>query len=30
MRGEAGLLTDLKALAIPFAAYEHRAVYTVA
>ncbi|MDK2762254.1 MAG: prolyl-tRNA synthetase associated domain-containing protein [Sphingopyxis sp.] len=30
MRGEAGLLTDLKALAIPFAAYEHEAVFTVA
>lgn len=30
MRGEAGLLTDLGALAIPFAAYEHEAVFTVA
>ena len=30
MRGEAGLLADLKALAIPFAAYEHVAVFTVA
>ncbi|MCW5646111.1 MAG: prolyl-tRNA synthetase associated domain-containing protein [Sphingopyxis sp.] len=30
MRGEAGLLADLKALGIPFAAYEHDAVFTVA
>lgn len=30
MRGEAGLLADLDALAIPFAAYEHVAVFTVA
>ena len=30
MRGEAGLLADLGALAIPFAAYEHQAVFTVA
>lgn len=30
MRGEAGLLADLKALAIPFAAHEHEAVFTVA
>ncbi len=30
MRGEAGLLVDLGALAIPFAAYEHVAVFTVA
>lgn len=30
MRGEAGLLADLDALAIPFAAYEHAAVFTVA
>ncbi|MBE1527360.1 Ala-tRNA(Pro) deacylase [Sphingopyxis sp. OAS728] len=30
MRGEAGLLTDLDALGIPFAAYEHVAVFTVA
>jgi Ala-tRNA(Pro) deacylase len=30
MRGEAGLLADLGALAIPFAAYEHEAVFTVA
>ena len=30
MRGEAGLLGDLGALAIPFAAYEHVAVFTVA
>jgi Ala-tRNA(Pro) deacylase len=30
MRGEAGLLADLKALAIPFAAHEHDAVFTVA
>ncbi|WP_374524899.1 prolyl-tRNA synthetase associated domain-containing protein [Sphingopyxis sp.] len=30
MRGEAGLLADLGALAIPFAAYEHVAVFTVA
>ena len=30
MRGEAGLLDDLNALAIPFAAYEHVAVFTVA
>ena len=30
MRGEAGLLTDLEALSIPFAAYEHEAVFTVA
>lgn len=30
MRGEAGLLDDLGALAIPFAAHEHVAVFTVA
>jgi len=30
MRGEAGLMADLKALAIPFAAHEHVAVFTVA
>ncbi len=30
MRGEAGLLTDLGTLGIPFAAYEHEAVFTVA
>ena len=30
MRGEAGLLADLKTLAIPFAAFEHVAVFTVA
>jgi Ala-tRNA(Pro) deacylase len=30
MRGEAGLLTDLDALGIPFAAHEHVAVFTVA
>ncbi|WP_326914226.1 prolyl-tRNA synthetase associated domain-containing protein [Sphingopyxis chilensis] len=30
MRGEAGLRTDLKALAIPFAEHEHDAVFTVA
>ncbi|HMO75247.1 MAG TPA: prolyl-tRNA synthetase associated domain-containing protein [Sphingopyxis sp.] len=30
MRGEAGLLADLNALAIPFAAHEHEAVFTVA
>lgn len=30
MRGEAGLLDDLNALAIPFATYEHVAVFTVA
>ncbi|KGB51837.1 Ala-tRNA(Pro) hydrolase [Sphingopyxis sp. LC81] len=30
MRGEAGLLTDLDALGIPFAVYEHVAVFTVA
>jgi len=30
MRGEAGLLADIDALAIPFAAYEHVAVFTVA
>lgn len=30
MRGEAGLLADLGMLAIPFAAYEHAAVFTVA
>jgi Ala-tRNA(Pro) deacylase len=30
MRGEAGLLSDLGVLAIPFAAYEHEAVFTVA
>jgi Ala-tRNA(Pro) deacylase len=30
MRGEAGLLADLGVLAIPFAAHEHEAVYTVA
>ena len=29
MRGEAGLLADLAALAIPFAAHEHEAVFTV-
>ena len=29
MRGEAGLLADLGLLAIPFAAYEHDAVFTV-
>lgn len=29
MRGEAGLLADLAALAIPFAAHEHPAVFTV-
>ena len=29
MRGEAGLLADLAALAIPFAAHEHAAVFTV-
>ena len=28
-RGEAGLLADIAALAIPFAAYEHIAVFTV-
>ncbi|WP_324828576.1 prolyl-tRNA synthetase associated domain-containing protein [Qipengyuania zhejiangensis] len=28
-RGEAGLLADLSALAIPFAAHEHAAVFTV-
>ena len=28
-RGEAGLLADLAALAIPFAAHEHAAVFTV-
>ena len=30
MRGEAGLLADMDALAIPFAAHEHVAVFTVA
>ena len=30
MRGEAGLLADLGALAVPFASYEHAAVFTVA
>ncbi|MBJ7438306.1 MAG: prolyl-tRNA synthetase associated domain-containing protein [Sphingopyxis sp.] len=30
MRGEAGLLADLCALSIPFAAHEHEAVFTVA
>jgi len=30
MRGEAGLLADLGVLDIPFAAYEHVAVFTVA
>ena len=30
MRGEAGLLADLDALGVPFAAYEHVAVFTVA
>ncbi len=30
MRGEAGLRTDLDALAIPFAEHEHDAVFTVA
>jgi Ala-tRNA(Pro) deacylase len=30
MRGEAGLLADLGALSIPFAAHEHDAVFTVA
>lgn len=30
MRGEAGLLADLDVLAIPFAAHEHDAVFTVA
>lgn len=30
MRGEAGLLADLSVLAIPFAAHEHEAVFTVA
>ena len=29
MRGEAGLLADLRALAIPFDAYEHAPVFTV-
>ncbi|WP_370191053.1 prolyl-tRNA synthetase associated domain-containing protein [Qipengyuania sp.] len=29
MRGEAGLLADLRALAIPFETYEHAAVFTV-
>ena len=29
MRGEAGLLADLGSLAIPFAAHEHAAVFTV-
>lgn len=29
MRGEAGLQADLAALAIPFAAHEHEAVFTV-
>lgn len=30
MRGEAGLLSDLKTLAIDFTAHEHEAVFTVA
>lgn len=30
MRGEAGLLADLASLAIPYAAHEHPAVFTVA
>ncbi|PKP86315.1 MAG: prolyl-tRNA synthetase associated domain-containing protein [Alphaproteobacteria bacterium HGW-Alphaproteobacteria-17] len=30
MRGEAGLLADLTTLGIPFAAYDHDAVFTVA
>lgn len=30
MRGEAGLLADLGVLAVPFAAHEHDAVFTVA
>src|SRR3546814_7658663 len=30
MRGEAGLMADLKALSVPFAAHEHVAVFTVA
>lgn len=30
MRGEAGLLADMDALAIPFAVHEHEAVFTVA
>lgn len=30
MRGEAGLLADMDALAIPFTAHEHVAVFTVA
>lgn len=30
MRGEVGLLADLGVLAVPFAAYEHEAVFTVA
>lgn len=30
MRGEAGLLADLDALAIPFASHDHVAVFTVA
>ena len=30
MRGEAGLLADLASMAIPFAAHEHPAVFTVA
>ncbi|MGH6649897.1 MAG: prolyl-tRNA synthetase associated domain-containing protein [Sphingopyxis sp.] len=30
MRGEAGLLADLDALAIPFASFDHVAVFTVA
>lgn len=30
MRGEAGLLADLASLAVPFAAHEHAAVFTVA
>jgi len=30
MRGEVGLLADLRVLAIPFAAHEHEAVFTVA
>ena len=30
MRGEAGLLADLGILGVPFAAFEHDAVFTVA
>ncbi len=30
MRGEAGLMADIQALSIPFAAHEHVAVFTVA